>query len=440
MKQHSSNSRRQFLKKAGLAAVGAVGAPLFIPSRVFGRNGVVAPGSKINIACIGVGNMGTSNMNAFLQKQDAQIVAVCDVDSSRRDIARDTINKHYGTKGCAVYADFRELLTRGDLDAVSIAVPDHWHALLAVSAIKAGLDVYGEKPLAFSIHEGRAIVDATQRYGTIWQTGSWQRSQRNFRHACELVRNGRIGKVHTVRVGLPDGYSINDNGGYGVTTPPPGFDYEMWLGPAPKTPYIPNRCHWNFRWISDYAGGMITDWAGHHCDIAQWGMGTELSSPVEIEGLGEYPDAADGLFDTPTKYSFTCKYAEGFTMIVADRTKQPKGMGVQFEGTEGWIWVERGDALESSIPNLPSSVIAPGEIHLYKSDDHHQNFLDCVRTRQKTITPAEVAHRSIMIGHLGLIAMKLGRKVRWNPVTERFLDDPEADRLLARPMRGHWHL
>jgi predicted dehydrogenase len=440
MKFQPSNGRRQFLKKAGLAAVGAVGAPLFLPSRVFGRNGVVTPGSKINIACIGVGNMGTSNMNAFLQKQDAQIVAVCDVDASRAAIARDTVNRQYGTKGCAVYNDFREVLDRPDIDAVSIAVPDHWHALLAVTAIKSGLDVYGEKPLGFSIPEGRAIVDATERYGAIWQTGSWQRSQRNFRYACELVRNGRIGKVHTVRVGLPDGYSINDNGGYGVTTPPPGFDYEMWLGPAPKTPYIPNRCHWNFRWISDYAGGMITDWAGHHCDIAQWGMGSELTAPVEIEGVGEYPDAADGLFDTPTKYRFECKYAEGFTMIVADRTKQPKGMGIQFEGTEGWIWVERGDSLEASDPTVLTSVIAPNEIHLYKSDDHHQNFLDCVRTRQKTITPAEIAHRSIMIGHLGLIAMKLGRKVRWNPATERFVNDPEADRLLNRPMRGHWHL
>ncbi len=440
MKHKPSTSRRDFLRKAGLAAVGAIGAPMILPSTVFARNGMITPGSKITMACIGIGNMGTYNMNAFLQKQDVQIVAVCDVDAQRLEEGRAAVDKHYGTKGCAVYSDFRELLMRTDLDAVSIATPDHWHALLAVAAMKAGLDVYGEKPLGFSIPEGRAIVDATERYGAIWQTGSWQRSEKNFRYACELVRNGRIGTVHSVRVGLPDGFSINDNGGYHVTAPPPGFDYDMWLGPAPKTPYIPNRCHWNFRWISDYGGGQLTDWAGHHCDIAQWGMGTELTAPVEIEGVAEYTNVADGLFDTPTKYAFTCRYAEGFTMIVADRTKQPKGMGVQFEGTEGWIWVDRGGVLESSVPGVTTSVIGPNEIHLYKSEDHHQNFLDCVRSRRKTITPAEVAHRSIMIGHLGLIAMKLGKKVHWNPATERFVNDPEADRLLDRPMRGPWHL
>lgn len=439
MNHHTSHGRRQFLRRAGLAVIGAAGAPLIVPSRVLGRNGVVSPGSKIAIGCIGVGSMGTSNMQSFLQKSDARIVAVCDVDTKRREEARDRVDRHYGTKGCAMYHDFRELLARPDIDAVSIATPDHWHALIAVAAAEAGMDIYGEKPLGYSIPEGRAIVDAVERHGAIWQTGSWQRSQRNFRHACELVRNGRIGTVKTVRVGLPEGYSINDNGGYHVTDPPPGFDYDFWLGPAPMVPYSPNRCHWNFRWISDYGGGQLTDWAGHHCDIAQWGMGTELSAPVEIEGVAEYPDGADGLFDTPTGYRFECRYAEGFTMIVADSAKQPKGMGVQFMGSEGWIWVDRG-GFDASDPKLLTSVIAPDEIHLYRSDDHHENFLECVRTRQKTVTPAEVAHRSIMIGHLGIIAMKLGRKVRWDPAAERFPDDPEANRLLGRPMRGPWHL
>jgi predicted dehydrogenase len=213
----------------------------------------------------------------------------------------------------------------------------------------------------------------------------------------------------------------------------------MWLGPAPLVPYAPNRCHWNFRWISDYSGGQLTDWAGHHCDIAQWGMGTELTGPVEIEGAAHFPKAKNGLFDTATRYRFACTYKEGFTMIVADHTQQPKGMGVQFEGTEGWIWVDR-EGFESSPKSLLTSVIAPVEIHLYRSDDHHRNFLDCVRSRKPTVTPASVAHRSIMIGHLGLIAMKLGRKLRWDPGTERFLDDPEADRLLSRPMRSPWQL
>lgn len=432
-------TRRSFLKKTSAAMLGAVGMPLIIPSTALGRSGAVAPGNRIAIGCIGVGDMGTYNMNAFLELPEAEIVAVCDVDSSRRNKAVEAVEKKTGKRGCASYNDFREMIARGGLDAVSIATPDHWHALIAQAAARAGLDIYGEKPLGYSIAEGRAIVDAVQRYGVVWQTGSWQRSVRNFRYACELVRNGRIGKVHTVRVGLPGGHSIANQGGFLPGPPPAGFDYDMWLGPAPWAPYSPNRCHWNFRWISDYSGGQLTDWAGHHCDIAQWGMNTELTSPVEIEGVADFPKAENGLFDTATSYRFVCTYKEGFTMIVADRKQQPKGMGVQFEGTEGWIWVDR-EGLESSPAALITSVIGPGEIHLKRSDNHQQNFLDCVRSRAETMTPAHIAHRSIMIGHLGLIAMKLGRKVYWNPVAEHFVNDPEADRLLSRPMRSPWHL
>jgi predicted dehydrogenase len=439
LETRGKTSRRDFLKTASAAAIGAAGLPLFIPASALGRSGAVAPSNRIVIGCIGVGGMGTGNMNSFLGKPEAQIVAVCDVDAKHRADARETVEKKTGKKGVAEYNDFRALLARKDLDAVSIATPDHWHALIAVAAAQKGLDIYGEKPLGYTIAEGRAIVNAVDRYGVVWQTGSWQRSVRNFRHACELVRNGRIGKVHTVRVGLPAGYSVAEQGGAYPTAVPAGFDYDMWLGPAPRAPYCPNRCHWNFRWISDYSGGQLTDWAGHHCDIAQWGMGTELTSPVEIEGVGEFPKAKDGLFDTAKSYRFVCTYAEGFTMIVADQNQQPRGMGVQFEGTEGWIWVDR-EGFDASPRTLLTSVIGPDEIHLYRSDDHHQNFLDCVRTRAETVTPARVAHRSIMIGHLGLIAMKLGRKMRWDPVAERFPDDPEADRLLSRPMRSPWHL
>jgi len=439
VKTRDITTRREFLKRASAAAIGAAGIPLFIPARALGRSGGVAPGDRIAIGCIGMGSMGTANMQSFLGKPEAQIVAVCDVDAKRRAGARAEIEKTRGIKGVSEYGDFRELLARADLDAVSIAVPDHWHALIAVAAARRGFDIYGEKPLAYSIAEGRAIVDNVARYNVVWQTGSWQRSVRNFRHACELVRNGRIGKVHTVRVGLPSGYSISEQGGTAPTTPPDWFDYDMWLGPAPRVPYSPDRCHWNFRWISDYAGGQLTDWAGHHCDIAQWGMGTEMTGPVEIEGVAGFPKAKDGLFDTAKSYRFVCTFREGFTMIVADRDQQPKGMGVQFEGTEGWIWVDR-EGFDASPKSLLTSVIGPGEIQLYRSDDHHQNFLDCVRTRAETVTPARIAHRSIMIGHLGLIAMKLGRKVRWIPEAERFENDPGADRLLSRPMRSPWHL
>ncbi len=439
MNNRVGTSRRDFLKKASLAAAGTIGIPLFIPARALGRAGNVAPSDRIVMGCVGTGSQGMGNMMTFLGKPEVQIVAVCDVDASRRRDARAVVENKYAGRGIAGYNDFRDLLERTDLDAVSLAVPDHWHALVATAAARAGLDIYGEKPLAYTISEGRAIVDAVDRYGVVWQTGSWQRSVRNFRYACELVRNGRIGKVHTVRVGLPYGYSIAEMGGFGLAPVPGGFDYDMWLGPAPRVPYVPNRCHWNFRWVSDYSGGQLTDWAGHHCDIAQWGMNTELTSPVEIEGVAHFPKAKDGLFDTAISYRFICTYREGFTMIVADAHQQPKGMGVLFEGSDGWIWVDR-EGFDASPKSLLTSVIGPDEFHLYRSEDHHQNFLDCVRSRKETIAPARVAHRSIMVGHLGLIAMKLGRKVQWDPAAERFVDDPDADRLLARPMRSPWHL
>ncbi|NUO81871.1 Gfo/Idh/MocA family oxidoreductase, partial [candidate division KSB1 bacterium] len=384
-------TRRQFLKSA-LGA--AVAAPYIIPASALGKNGFTAPSDRITIGCIGVGGMGTSNMNGFLGKPEAQILAVCDVDTAHRNRARDTVNERYGNKDCATYNDFREVLARNDIDAISLATPDHWHGIIAVAAARAGKDIYGEKPLAYTISEGRAVVDAVQRHGVVWQTGSWQRSQQHFRFGCELVRNGRIGKVHTVRVGLPHGNGI-DNRGTQPAPVPEGFDYDMWLGPAPWRPYNPSRCHWNFRWISDYSGGQLTDWAGHHCDIANWGMGTEFSAPVEIEGRAVYPPANDGLFDTPESYYFECKFAEGFTMIVADRRQQPKGMGVQFIGEHGWVYVDRS-GIDAEPKSLLTSIIGPNEIQLYKSNDHHQNFLDCVRTRALTITPAEVAHHSIM--------------------------------------------
>jgi predicted dehydrogenase len=430
-------NRRHFLKQAAVAAVGAAGLPLFIPARALGRDGNTAPSDRITVGCIGVGSMGTGNMNSFLGKRDARVVAVCDVDAAHRRAAADAVNKKYGSNDCAQYEDFRELTARPGLDAVSIAVPDHWHSIVATSAAAAGLDLYAEKPLAYTISEGRAIVNAVKRYARVWQTGSWQRSQRHFRYGCELVRNGRIGKVHTVRVGLPYGNGAADADGFQITTPPEGFNYDMWLGPAPWAPYCRNRCHWNFRWVSDYSGGQLTDWAGHHCDIANWGMNTEFSAPIEIEGKAEFPPATDGLFDTANGYRFEAKYREGFTMIVADQKKQPKGMGVQFEGENGWVYVDRS-GIDASPKSLLTSVIGPDEVHLYVSDDHHQNFLDCVRSRSLAVAPVEAAHHSIMVGHLGLISMKLGRKIVWDPEAERFVNDAAADSYLSRPMRSPW--
>ena len=436
MAQNENIKRRQFLKFAASTYIGSLVFPHIIPASALGKNGTVAPSNRIVMGSIGLGGMGTVNLKGFLEKSDAQVIAACDVDINHRNRARDIINKKYGNNDCATYNDFRELLVRKDIDAVCIALPDHWHAIAATMAAKTGKDIYAEKPLAYTISEGRAIVDAVKKYGIVWQTGSHLRSERNFRFACELVRNGRLGKVHTVKVGLPYGNTIQKR----ETKPTPvpeGFDYDMWLGPAPWAPYSPARCHFNFRWISDYSGGQITDLAGHYCDIAQWGMNTEHTSPVEIEGKAVFPKAEDGLFDTAESYRFFCKYKEGFTMIVAD-SRQHK-MGARFEGEEGWIHVSRS-GMDAQPKSLLKSVIGQNGIHLYKSDDHRQNFLDCIKTRNRTVAPANVAHRSIMIGHLGLIAMKLGRKVGWDPEAERFINDPAADRMLSRSMRSPWHL
>ena len=436
-------SRRQFLRKAAGTAVGSVGFPYIVVSSALGKAGSVAASERITMGCIGVGGerpggQGTADMQGFLGRDNVQLVAVCDVDTVHRNQACDIVNEKYGSKDCSTYNDFRQLLAREDIDAVSIVVPDHWHAIIAVTAARRALDIFSQKPLAYSIVEGRAICDTVKKYGVVWQTGNSMRSSRNVRFACELVRNGRIGKVHTVKVGLPNVNRVADNGNRirreaKPSVVPEGLDYDMWLGPAPWTTYSPGRCHWNFRWVSDYSGGQITDWAGHYCDVAQWGMGTDLTGPIEIEGEGVFPN--DGLYDTVENYRFVCKYAEGFTMIVAGQFKD----GVRFEGSKGWIFVSARE-LDAEPKSILDSAIGPDEIHLYKSNDHKGNFLDCVRTRSEASSPAEVAQRSVSVGHLGLIAIRLGRKLKWDPEKELFVNDSEADRLLSRPMRSPWHL
>ena len=435
--------RRDFLKEAAGAAVGVLGFPYVIRSSVLGKGVSIAPSDRITLGCIGVGGQrpggqGTVDLQDFLGRDEVQVVAVCDVDAVHRNRARDIVNEKYDNKDCVTYNDFRELLARNDIDAVSLVLPDHWHAITAVMAARAGKDIFSQKPLAYNIGEGRAICDAVKKYGVVWQTGNSLRSTQNVRFVCELVRNGRIGKIHTVKVGLPRFNSIADNGDRirQDTVPaavPEGLDYEMWLGPAPWVPYSPGRCHWNFRWVRDYSGGQITDWAGHYCDIAQWGMGTELTGPVEIEGKGVFPTSP--LFDTVEDYEFTCTYGEGFTMIVAGHLPA----GVRFEGGDGWVSVS-AQGMDAGPKSLLSSIIEVDEVHLYESNDHKGNFIDCIRTRMETVSPAEIAQRSVSVGHLGVIAIELGRKLKWDPVKERFVGDEQANRMLSRPMRSPWYL
>jgi len=451
-------NRRQFLSRTTGALAGAVGFPFLVAGSALGRDGAVAAGNRIVMAGIGLGSQGLGDMvgmdytptssGGFLGQSDVQVVAVCDVDRSHREKAAEVVNTKYANTDCKGYNDFRELLARDDIDAVMVATPDHWHALISVAALEAGKDVYCEKPLAYSVTEGRAVVEAVNRTGAIFQVGSQQRSWDIFRFACELVRNGRIGKVQTVRVALPHG---GEWSGPLVPEPvPAGLDYDMWLGPAPWRPYCKWTVHGNFRWKSDYAGGSITDWAGHHCDIAQWGMGTEKTGPVEVKGEGKF--ARGGFWDTAFSFRFECRYAQGFTMIVTDSHQFPSGrdgirfaggelgtLGVLFEGEMGWVHVDRSGL--TVYPNrLLRQRFGPDEVHLYRSDDHKRNFLDCVRTRKTTIAPAEIGQRSISIGHLGIIAMKLGRKLTWDPQREIFPGDVEANRFLSRPMRSPWLL
>jgi len=455
MNQSQCNfSRRDFLRRTACASAAGFAFPTIVPGSALGLAGKVAPSNRITLAVIGTGNQGFNDINSFLRDDRVQLVAVCDVNRESpgywegkvggREPARRLIEDTYaegrraGTyRGCDAVADFREILGRHDLDAVEICTPDHWHALMVVEACKAKKDIYCQKPLSLTIAEGRAMSYAVNKSKVVFQTGSQQRSDRRFRRACELVRNGRIGDLRTVRVGLPAGRTdYTKTGARKKPEPvPAGFDYDRWLGPAPDAPYAPARCHINFRWIYDYSGGQVTDWGGHHPDCAQWGMGTEMTGPIEIrKAKGVFPP--DELWNTATEYSFEAVYENGVTMIISNTEK----MGVTFEGTKGKIYVDRGK-LEADPNSLLDSKIGPDGIHLYKSDDHFRNFIDCVRSREPTAAPVEVAHRSITICHLGNIAMRLKReKLRWDPRTEQIIGDDEAAKMLSRPYRAPWTL
>jgi predicted dehydrogenase len=264
-------NRRQFFKKSGLLTAGALAAPAIIPGSALGKSGTVAPSRRITLGCIGVGGMGTGNMRSFLELDDVQVVAVCDLDKNHLKRAKGIVDAKYGNTDCRMYKDFRDLLARNDIDAISMATPDHWHAITSIAAAESGKDIYGEKPLSHCIAEGRAMCNAVQRYGRIWQTGSWQRSVSNFRQAVEIVRNGLIGEVKEVHVGLPQGYSFNgSDDDLIVQPPPPELDYDFWVGPSPYADYFPAKAHWNWRWQLDFGGGQLCDWIGHHCDIAHW--------------------------------------------------------------------------------------------------------------------------------------------------------------------------
>lgn len=435
-------SRRDFLKSSAIGAA-TFSFPVIVPRSVFGAK---APSNRITIGCIGVGRMGLGNLEHFLKFDQVQVVAVCDVDSKRARNAKELVEKRYGEqettgtyKGCDCYKDFRDVVARKDIDAVSIVTPDHWHAIPGIAAAKAGKDIFIEKPLTLTIPEGRLLSDTVRRYGRILQVGSQQRSDPTFCLACELVRNGRIGRLHTIKVGLPT------DPGTGPVAPmavPENLDYDMWLGPAPWAAYTEKRVHPQKDYsrpgwlrISDYGSGMITGWGSHHLDTAQWAMGTEYSGPVEIKGWAEYPK--EGLWDVHGDFSIEYKYENGVKLICAANTRNKQG--VLFEGTQGWIYVKRW-TIDAHPKSILTSKIKPEEIHLYRNKDHKADFLDCIKSRAETVAPVEVGHCSCTVCLLGAIAMKLGRRLKWDPKGERFIDDVEANLMLSRPMRRPWHL
>lgn len=443
-KKTSIITRRQFLKNSAVAATGTVLlVPTIVPSSVFGAH---APSNRITFGSIGVGRMGLGDLREILGFKQAQVIAVCDVDSKRAKHAQQLVEKRYGNqsgnsnyKGCAAYEDFRDLIARDDVDAVSIATPDHWHALPAIAAAKAGKDIFLQKPLTLTIKEGRVLSDAVRRYGRIFQVGSQQRSDSRFRFACELVRNGRIGELHTVKVGFGTDPSTSPQPPMIV---PDWFDYDMWLGPAPWAAYTEKRVHPQSGYgrpgwlrIQDYGAGMITGWGSHHNDIAQWGMGTEYTGPVEIEGRAEYPK--DGLWNVHGAFGIEYTYANGVKVICADTKKNKQG--ILFEGTQGWVYVKRGQ-IDAEPKSLLTSTIGTNETHLYKSNSHKANFLECIKSRSETAAPVEVGHRSCSVCLLGDIAMRLGRKLKWDPKREQFTNDDQANRMLSKPMRSPWRL
>ena len=422
-------SRRRFLKRAVSLGAGAAGFPMIVPPSVLGRNGTVAPSNTVNLGVVGTGGKARGGMVNFKALPGVQILAVADPNARNREAGRALA----GIGPESAYVDFRELVARDDIDAVLVGTPDHWHVLCAIAAIKAGKDVYCEKPLSNTVAEGRALVDTVKRYGAVFQHGTQLKSMTGTRKACELVRNGRIGELKQITIGSPPGEAT---GLHPEEPVPDWLDYNMWLGPAPMKPYTPFRVlHPNWYWISDYSkAGWIGGFAVHDVDIAQWGMGAELTGPVEVEGTGVFPE--EGLFDTVLQYELEYRYANGVRLVITDTSRNRHG--VLFEGTEGRVFTRGG--VEVSDPALLREPIRPDETHLYASNNHEGNFVDCVRSRADTITPAEIAHRSTTPCLLGGIAIKLGRKLRWDPENERFEDDPEADRLLSYAMRDPWRV
>jgi predicted dehydrogenase len=431
-------SRRGFLDRS-LSALAVAGLPLWYAREVVAETEQAddaakkakkaGPNDQIVMAAIGVGGQGTGIMKWAKSKPGVKFVAVCDIDEKNRKKAAKIVGED-----CHEYKDFRELLAKEKIDAVTIGTVDHWHALTSIAAMKAGCDVYCEKPLSLTIEEGKAMLAAARKYDRIFQTGSQQRSDPRYRLACELVRNGRVGKVQTVEARIGD----NPIGGPFPTAPvPEGLDWDFWKGPTADVEYVKERCHYEFRWWYEYSGGKLTDWGAHHNDIAQWGLGMDGSGPISVTATGVTPSDKPNSYNCHPHFAVTYTYANGAHLVTTSDGEN----GNRFIGDDGWIFVSRS-RIEASDKRLIDAPLPEEHVKLYVSNDHMGNFLDGIRTRKRPICDVEVGYRSVTVCHLGSIALRLGLPLYWDPKAEKFVG-PHADKgnaLVSREMRSPWRL
>lgn len=425
-------TRRGFMRQVGVVGTLAT-FPTIIPAKVLGEQ---APSKVLNVACVGVGGMGLSHISQLKGRKEVRIVAVADVDTFHQKRAAQQVNKNNGDKACRLYTDYREVTRATDVDLVTIATTDNWHALTAIDAIRQGKDVFVEKPLTLTVHEGQMLVAELHKHKRIGQTGTMQRSSKNFHHAAELIRNGRLGKISHIEVLIPA-----NNRYVGATwTPeavPEGLDYDFWLGPAPYAPYTSQRTHYQFRYILDYAGGQTTNWGAHYLDIAQWALGMDQSGPCEVEGHGVYPSS--GLFTAPTRVDVRYTYERGVSMRMRTRTDGVYDGNIIFYGDKGSLNVSRSK-LKSDPEGILEEKIGDNETRLYKSSDHFGNWIECVKSRSAPVSDLAIGHKTTNLCNIGNIAMQLQRKLAWDPIKECFTTDSMANRMLTRSMRGPWSL
>ncbi|MCJ7465099.1 MAG: Gfo/Idh/MocA family oxidoreductase [Maribacter sp.] len=446
--------RRNFINKTALGTAAMVGFPTIVPAHVLGKD---APSNKINIGQIGCGRIARGHdIQDTIRFDDARYIAVCDLDTKRVMDAKKLVNQFYKEKtgsdtyvDVKTYGDYRELLLNKDIDAVVISTPDHWHSQPAMEAALAGKDIYLQKPTSLTIKEGQQLRDVIKKTGVILQVGTQQRSMAQFRVAAELVRNGRIGKIHTVKIGLPGDPAGPDAP---QMPTPPNLNFDMWVGSTPEVAYTeigvhPQNDYGRPGWLrlENYGAGMITGWGQHHYDSAAWGMDTELTGPISVESLAEFPKS--GLWNVHGDFFVKQEYANGITVYTSGGYPN----GIRYEGSDGWIFVSRGDynasasdpvdqekstkALDASDPKILESVIGEHEIHLYKSEDQHGNWLDCIKTRKEPISPIEKGHKACAVCLISHIAMKIDGKLQWDPTNEFFIDNDEANALLRREQR-----